>query len=80
MSAGGLSTSSFLAFDFGEKRVGVATGSGLMRQGQPLRTVTAQGDARLQLDRHGQFPVSNRSASAAGRPAARTFAAARSWS
>lgn len=47
MSAGGLSTSSFLAFDFGEKRVGVATGSGLMRQGQPLRTVTAQGDARF---------------------------------
>jgi putative Holliday junction resolvase len=34
--------SSFLAFDFGLKRVGVATGSGLMRQGNPLRTIAAE--------------------------------------
>lgn len=44
----GVSTAStFLAFDFGLKRVGVATGTGLMRQGQALRTLTAQGDARF---------------------------------
>lgn len=34
--------SSFLAFDFGLKRVGVATGSALLRQGQPLRTIAAE--------------------------------------
>lgn len=39
--------SSFLAFDFGLKRVGVATGSGLMRQGSPLRTIAAEGEARF---------------------------------
>lgn len=39
--------SSFLAFDFGLKRVGVATGNRLLRQGQGLRTVTAEGDARF---------------------------------
>ena len=38
---------SFLAFDYGEKRVGTATGSGLLRQGQALKTLAVQGDARF---------------------------------
>ncbi len=38
---------SFLAFDFGTKRVGVATGNTLTRQAQPLRTIAAEGDARF---------------------------------
>ena len=36
---------SYLAFDFGTKRIGVATGNTLTRQAQPLRTVA--GDARF---------------------------------
>ena len=39
---------SFLAFDFGTKRVGVATGNTLTRAGQPLRTLALEGDARFQ--------------------------------
>ena len=39
---------SFLAFDFGTKRVGVATGNTLTRQPQPLRTIAAEGDARFE--------------------------------
>lgn len=39
---------SFLAFDFGLKRTGVATGNSLLRQARPLTTVTAEGDARFQ--------------------------------
>ncbi len=38
---------SFLAFDFGLKRVGVAAGNSLTRQATPLRTVAAEGDARF---------------------------------
>ena len=38
---------SFLAFDFGMKRVGVATGNSLMRSAQPLRTLAVEGDARF---------------------------------
>lgn len=38
---------SFLAFDFGVRRVGVATGSALLRQAQPLKTLAAEGDARF---------------------------------
>ena len=38
---------SFLAFDFGTQRTGVAFGSRVLRQAQPLPTVNAQGDARL---------------------------------
>ena len=38
---------SFLAFDFGTRRVGVATGNTLLRQAQPLKTVAAEGDARF---------------------------------
>jgi putative holliday junction resolvase len=37
----------FLAFDFGTRRVGVASGNTLMRQAQPLKTVAAEGDARF---------------------------------
>lgn len=38
---------SFLAFDFGTRRVGVAAGNDLMRQATGLRTITAEGDARF---------------------------------
>ncbi len=38
---------SFLSFDFGMRRVGVATGNTLLRQAQPLKTVAAEGDARF---------------------------------
>ncbi|MDE2401411.1 MAG: Holliday junction resolvase RuvX [Burkholderiales bacterium] len=40
-------TQSFLAFDFGLKRVGVASGNTVLRQAQPLRTIAAEGDARF---------------------------------
>ena len=42
------STRSFLAFDYGTRRVGVATGNTLTRNAQPLRTVAAVGDARFE--------------------------------
>jgi putative Holliday junction resolvase len=38
---------SFLAFDFGVKRVGVATGNSLVRSAQPLRTLALEGEARF---------------------------------
>ena len=37
---------SFLAVDFGTQRTGVAFGSRVLRQAQPIPTVNAQGDAR----------------------------------
>ncbi len=37
----------FLAFDYGSKRVGVASGNTLTRSATPLRTVAAEGDARF---------------------------------
>jgi putative Holliday junction resolvase len=40
---------SFLAFDFGVKRTGVAYGSRLLREAQPQATVNAEGDARWPL-------------------------------
>ena len=40
---------SFLAFDFGLKRTGVAVGNRLMRTAQGLPTVKAEGDARWPL-------------------------------
>jgi putative Holliday junction resolvase len=43
----GVRAQSFLAFDFGVKRVGVATGNSLLRSAQPLRTIAAEGDARF---------------------------------
>ncbi len=42
-----LRTQTFLAFDFGLKRTGVATGNSLLRQATPLTTVAAEGDARF---------------------------------
>ncbi|RZI80122.1 MAG: Holliday junction resolvase RuvX [Rubrivivax sp.] len=38
---------SYLAFDYGLKRVGVASGNTLLRQAHPLRTIAAEGDARF---------------------------------
>ena len=40
---------SFLAFDFGVKRTGVAYGSRMLRDAQPQATVNAEGDARWTL-------------------------------
>jgi len=40
---------SYLAFDYGTQRVGVASGNGLTRNATPLRTVAAEGDARFRL-------------------------------
>ena len=37
----------FLAFDFGTRRIGVATGNTLLRRASPLRTVAAENDARF---------------------------------
>jgi putative Holliday junction resolvase len=38
---------SFLAFDFGTKRVGVASGNTLTRTATPLKTIAAEGDTRF---------------------------------
>ena len=38
---------SLLAFDYGLKRTGVASGNRLLGHGTPLTTVTAEGDARF---------------------------------
>jgi len=38
---------SFLAFDFGTRRVGVACGNQLLGRAQPLRTLAAEGEARF---------------------------------
>lgn len=45
--AGSVRALSFLAFDFGLKRTGVAAGNGLLRQATPLKTIAAEGDARF---------------------------------
>lgn len=37
----------FLAFDFGARRVGVATGNSMTRTATPLTTVAAEGEARM---------------------------------
>jgi putative holliday junction resolvase len=37
----------FMAFDFGIRRTGVATGNSLLRQASALTTVDAEGDARF---------------------------------
>jgi putative holliday junction resolvase len=50
MSADGAvspSPRSFLAFDFGTKRVGVASGNTVTRSATPLRTIAETGDARF---------------------------------
>jgi putative holliday junction resolvase len=38
---------SLLAFDFGTRRIGVATGNTLTRSATPLRTVAAEGERRF---------------------------------
>jgi putative Holliday junction resolvase len=38
----------FLAFDFGTKRVGVATGNTVLGQASALTTIAAEGDARFE--------------------------------
>jgi len=43
----GDSARSFLAFDFGTRRVGVASGNTLLGLAQPLRTIAAEGEARF---------------------------------
>ena len=40
-------TAVFLAFDFGTRRVGVATGNSLTATAQPLATIAAEGEARF---------------------------------
>ena len=37
----------FLAFDFGLRRVGVASGNSLTRQASPMKTVSAEGEPRF---------------------------------
>ena len=49
MSAVPTNFQSFLAFDFGVKRTGVAYGSRMLRDAQPQPTVNAEGDARWAL-------------------------------
>ncbi len=39
---------SYLAFDFGTRRVGVASGNTVLHRASPLCTVAAEGDARFQ--------------------------------
>ena len=39
---------SFLAFDFGTRRVGVATGNSLTRKATPLKTIESLGEARME--------------------------------
>ena len=43
----GAAVRSFLAFDFGTRRVGVASGNTLLGLAQPLRTIAAEGEARF---------------------------------
>lgn len=43
----GQPTLTYLAFDYGLKRVGVAAGNSLLRQAQPLRTIAVEGKARF---------------------------------
>ena len=43
----GLRDQTFLAFDFGTKRVGVASGNTVTGTSQPLRTIASTGDARF---------------------------------
>ncbi|MBZ8140303.1 Holliday junction resolvase RuvX [Rubrivivax gelatinosus] len=38
---------SFLAFDFGLRRVGVAVGNTLLGEGRPLKTIAVDGEARF---------------------------------
>ncbi|MBL8305497.1 MAG: Holliday junction resolvase RuvX [Rubrivivax sp.] len=40
-------TLSFLSFDFGTRRVGVASGNTLLRSATPMKTLAVEGDARF---------------------------------
>jgi putative Holliday junction resolvase len=46
-SASSGATRTFLSFDFGTRRTGVAAGNSLLRRAQPLRTLEADGEARF---------------------------------
>ena len=48
MTGGRQVTLSFLAFDYGLKRTGVATGNTLLGLASPLTTVAAEGEARFE--------------------------------
>jgi putative Holliday junction resolvase len=43
----GAAVRSFLAFDFGTRRVGVASGNTVLGFAQPLRTIAVEGEARF---------------------------------
>jgi len=45
--AGNVRAQSFLSFDFGTRRVGVASGNTVLGGAQPLKTIAADGDARF---------------------------------
>jgi len=47
MSATARREQSFLAFDWGQRRIGVASGNTVIGQAQPLRTIAEQGSARF---------------------------------
>jgi len=47
MTAFAQSAITLLAFDYGVKRTGVAVGTSVLQQAQPLTTVQAEGDARF---------------------------------
>lgn len=42
-----MAVQTFLSFDFGTRRVGVAVGNTLLGRAQPLKTVAAEGEARF---------------------------------
>ncbi|MDC8784179.1 Holliday junction resolvase RuvX [Roseateles koreensis] len=48
MSQASAPLQSFLAFDFGTRRTGVATGTRFTHMAQPLRTIAVDGEARFQ--------------------------------
>lgn len=48
MSASASSVQTYLAFDYGAKRVGVACGNSQTRQAQPLQTIAAEGALRFE--------------------------------
>jgi putative Holliday junction resolvase len=47
MSTDGARALSFLAFDFGTRRIGVASGNTLLRRATPLKTLSGERDARF---------------------------------
>lgn len=47
-SASPAAAQSFLSFDFGTRRIGVASGNSLLRRASPLTTVSTQGEPRWQ--------------------------------